>query len=393
YPVSEFVSIAWDSQLDKLRNGSSNYRELLVNNERAPRHGELFVNKNYGQVLRRIAKEGKDGFYKGFVAEAIVEVVKELGGNMTLEDLANHTPSVIEPISYDYNGYRMYECPPNGQGLVALEALGIIDSMVKSGKVPKISSIPHNSPEYAHILIEALRLAFSDGFFYIGDPEKCPDFDPNSLLTKEFLQTRSDQFNPSARNDAIVHGYPANQTNTVYFCTMDEQGNGCSFIGAIPKGCGFTLQNRGANFSLETDGHNLYGPGKRPYHTIIPSLITKGDDLFCVYGVMGGFMQPQGHLQVFLNMIEYGMEPQIALDVPRLCIDPEDPKEIVHLEQGYTKETEQKLRDMGHHVDIVTGHERSVFGRGQIIMRVPHGDKIVLSCGSDPRSDGCSSAK
>ncbi|PVU91428.1 hypothetical protein BB561_004395 [Smittium simulii] len=404
YPVSEIVAQNWASQLDELKAASPNYHEVTVDGNRGPNQGEIFKNPTYADTLKRLAKDGKDGFYKGFVAEAIVKVIQERGGKITLEDLASHKSTIVEPIHLDYKGYSVYECPPNGQGIVALEALGILDSLVKLKVIPEISQMQHNSSEYLHAIIESLRLAFSDAFQHVGDPDLFPDFNHNSLLSKEYLDKRSSEFSPLEKNNNIVHGYPISSSDTVYFCTLDEQGNGCSFINSnytgfgcvVPKGCGFTLQNRGSNFSLTDNsnagGKNVYEPGKRPYHTIIPSLITKDDELFAVFGVMGGFMQPQGHLQVFLNMIEFGMEPQVALDAPRVCIDPNEKEENVLVEDGIS--CAQELQKLGHKIELVCGAERSAFGRGQIIQRqVDDNQNVVLSAGCDPRSDGCSSAR
>ncbi|OLY80267.1 putative gamma-glutamyltransferase YwrD [Smittium mucronatum] len=403
FPVTEIVSHSvpclnfqftnYSFQVEKLKAASENHNELLIDG-RAPKEGEIFSNPNLAKTLRILAKEGKEGFYKGPVADAIVQTLSKLGSGISHKDLESHQSSIVEPISIDYKGYTVYECPPNGQGIVALQALGIIDSLVRAKKINPLSKYTHNSKEYLHLLIESLRIAFSDAASFIGDPE-FSGFDPQSILNREYLELRSLCFSPESRNSNLVHGYPISSSDTVYFSVIDEQGNGCSFICIIPKGLGFTLQNRASNFSLNTGSLNLYEPNKRPYHTIIPSMVTKNNELYAVFGVMGGFMQPQGHVQVLLNLIEFGNTPQKALDLPRICIDPFE--ETVLLEDGI--ECIDELSQLGHKVEMVCGDSRSAFGRGQVILRLKHSNKltgnetIVLAAGCDPRSDGCSSAR
>ena len=226
------------------------------------------------------------------------------------------------------------------------------------------------------------------------------------LITESYLAERAKLFNPEKASDILDHGSPAhNHSDTVYFAVADAQGNGCSFINSnyggfgtaiIPKGCGFTLQNRGANFVLIEDHPNVFAPNKRPYHTIIPAMITNSvdDSLHSVYGVMGGFMQPQGHVQVLLNMLVFKLNPQASLDAPRVCIgagfpDGREPLDrTIYLEEGISAEVVQKLERMGHKIQVLTGYQRGVFGRGQVI-RMHHDEgQIVYSAGSDPRADG-----
>ncbi|OMH79291.1 putative gamma-glutamyltransferase YwrD [Zancudomyces culisetae] len=363
------------------------------------------------RTLRLLVENGKDGFYKGPVGEAIINAIQEARGKMCLDDLENHKTAFVDPIHYEHNGFKVYECPPNGQGIVALQALGVLDSLVEDGKIPDIGKIQHNSAEYLHILIECLRLAFADAFHYVADPDHIPD--PQLLLSRDYLKTRADLFNHDVKNECITNGELPISCDTVYFSVVDQDGNGCSFIGIIPKGCGFTLQNRGCGFSLNTQGYNLYQPEKRPYHTIIPSMITKNDELHAVFGVMGGYMQPQGHLQVLLNLLHFGMDPQRSLDQPRFCIDVFE--DIVFIEDGIDsiEAVESALKRKGHNIIVKKSYERAVFGRGQVIIRSSsqskkHAeqplntgdslgsaceDSIILAVGSDPRSDGCASAR
>lgn len=305
----------------------------------------------------------------------------------------------------DPHGVEIWEHPPNGQGIVALMALGILEALEEDGKIPRFTQDQHNSAEYLHAIIESLRIAFADASWWISDTShsKVPS---KELISKPYLAERAKLFNPSKASENIYdRGSPAhNHSDTVYFAVTDKEGNAISFInstfhsfgsGIVPKGCGFTLQNRGANFSLDPGHPNTLAPGKRPYHTIIPAMITNVHDgsLHSVYGVMGGFMQPQGHVQVLLNMLAFKYNPQAALDAPRFCIGaehmPGDPFERkVFLEEGISEEVCEKLKQMGHHAEIVVGYARGVFGRGQIIRSHEEDGTTVYSAGSDPRGDG-----
>lgn len=419
-----------------IRNASPNFAEMLKvddkapNGVRAPRPGELFYNKTLAHTFRLLARHGKSGYYEGDVAEALTKVVQDLGGHLTLEDLKNHAETGTEetkPISLNFNGQNIgmspskdldgqsnyeapshgvevWEHPPNGQGIVALMALGILEELEKTGKIRTFNEKEHNCSEYLHALIEALAIAFADAAWFVTDP-KVVKVPTELLISRPYLSERAKLFNPKKACKQIAHGSPAhNHSDTVYFATTDREGNGCSFINSnyggfgtciIPKGCGFTLQNRGANFSLREGDPNVFAPRKRPYHTIIPAMVTNPDDgsLHSVYGVMGGFMQPQGHVQVLLNMLLFKYNPQTALDAPRFCIGAGMPDagslwDTVYLEDGISEEVAAELRKMGHNVEIVKGHRRGLFGRGQVIRcHMEHG-RHVYSAGSDPRGDG-----
>lgn len=400
---------------------------------RGPNPGELFQNKPLAATFRTLAKEGKKGFYSGPIAEAIVKVTKDRGGFLDLEDLQNHLEKgsePVDPISYcfkgqgyirthgdfvggsfgqgtneDNHGLEIWEHPPNGQGIVALMALGIFEALEEAGKIPHFTPSQHNSAQYLHAVIEPLRIAFADASWWIADPShsKVPS---STLTSKPYLASRAKLFDPLKASSKIYDkGSPAhNHSDTVFFAVTDKEGNGISFInsifdgfgsGIIPKGTGFVLQNRGQSFQL-VEGHpNVIAPGKRPYHTIIPAMVTNVHDgsLHSVYGVMGGFMQPQGQVQVLLNMIAFKHNPQAALDAPRFCIGaegiPGDTYErTVFLEEGISESVCQELRDMGHDAKIVKGHARRVFGRGQLIRAHVEDGVTVYSAGSDPRGDG-----
>lgn len=411
FPVSEVTAQQWIDSEPLLKRASPNGHELLKD-EKAPTAGQIFQNPYLGKVLAEIATKGKAGFYEGWVADAIVDVVNQLGGVMTLEDLKKHTSTYDEPLSLLYKDICLWECPPNGQGIIALEALAVINSLEESGKTPPLAQLGPNSPEYIHAVIEALRYAFADGNEYIGDPhlEKIP---VNELLSNDYLSQRTSNFQLDVADSTLQYGFPTHTSDTVYFATSDSEGNACSFIssnasnfgcGVVPKGCGFPLQNRGSGFILREGHLNSLKPNKRPYHTIMPAMVTKGGKLDMAYGVMGGFMQPQGHLQVLLNTLVFGYHPQDALDAPRICIRPararleyattEDHsilsrRSVVALEEGFPEEVAKSLRQKGHEVEIVTGWDRAIFGRGQII-RVyhdPNGERVYYA-GSDQRGDG-----
>jgi len=259
--------------------------------------------------------------------------------------------------------------------------------------------------------LQCLSARHPDTRYYITDPE-VEHVPTKELLSKDYLSARANQFDPKKANLDIRHGYPCQSSDTVYFCVTDQWGNACSFIQsnyagfgthAIPRGCGFTLQNRGTGFSLDPKHPNALKPGKRPYHTIIPALATVNGEVFLAYGVMGGFMQPQGHVQVLLNILR-GFTAQAALDAPRFCIsaglpDNEVTKDEatrvgdidaeVYFEEGISPETVATLKGMGHDARMVTGFQRALLGRGQVIQKVPdRSGKLVWAAGSDPRADG-----
>lgn len=261
------------------------------------------------------------------------------------------------------------------------------------------------SNRHLHAVIEVLRIAFADAHWWVADPnvEKVPSAE---LISRAYLAERAALFDPAKASAVLDHGSPAkNHSDTVYFAATDGAGNGCSFINSnfggfgtaiVPAGCGFTLQNRGATFALR-DGHpNAFAPGKRPYHTIIPAILTNPADgsLHTVYGVMGGYMQPQGHVQVLLNMLVFGLNPQAALDAPRVCIGAGMPDQgavggsAVYVEEGIADGVAAALRGMGHEINVVRGHARGLFGRGQVIRAHADDGQLVYSAGSDPRGDG-----
>jgi gamma-glutamyltranspeptidase/glutathione hydrolase len=390
YPVAPLTSHSWQKGLPQLQL-SAHGTEMTIDG-RAPRPGEIFRNPGLAKVLRTVAEGGARAFYQGPIARAIVDAVAQAAGVLSEADLASHTTTWDDPISTVYRGVRVWECAPNGQGLCALIALNIL-----SGFDRNTLGDP-GSARRLHLQIEAMRLAFADAQRYIADPA-FGELPIDALLSGEYADRRRKRINVDHAMARVKHGSPLASSDTVYLCVVDADGNACSFInsnymgfgtGIVPRGCGFTLQNRGHNFSLEPGHPNALAPGKRPYHTIIPALATRESDgeLLAPFGVMGGFMQPQGHVQVLSAIVDDDLDPQAALDRPRFCITPDSPSaNPVQLEDGIAPEALESLQKLGHAITLVRGLDRSVFGRGQIIWRDPA--TRVLCAGSDPRGDGC----
>ena len=399
FPVAPITSHSWQRGAQNQLRSAPNGQELTIEG-RGPRPGEIFRNPNLARTLEIVARGGKEAFYQGEIAEAIVRVVQEAGGCMSVEDLGSHESTWEEPISVTYHGLRVYECPPNGQGITALIALNILEGF-------ELSSLQPLSTERLHLMIEAMRLAFADSRWYVTDPT-FSNVPVAALLSKEYASERRKSINKERATVDPKRGTPVNSSDTVYLSVVDKFGNACSFInsnywgfgtGIVPKGFGFTLQNRGYNFSLDPSHPNRLEPRKRPYHTIIPAMVTRlpspstrgdgGEILYASYGVMGGFMQPQGHVQVLSALVDNGLDPQSALDLPRFCIDVEESGGRVALEEGIPAAVASDLERMGHPVyaQAVGGYDRSLFGRGQVILR--DAETGILCAGSDPRADGC----
>jgi gamma-glutamyltranspeptidase/glutathione hydrolase len=394
FPVSPVTAYFWQRSAKRLASMPGGIEMTL--DGRGPRPGEIFRNPGLRRTLKSIAEGGKAAFYTGEIAEAIATVVQGAGGCLETTDLAAHSSTWDQPISSVYRGYRVWECPPNGQGLAALLALNILEGY-------DIASSPALSTRRLHLMIESLRLAFADTRWYVADAA----FNPaplEGLLSKEYASERRKLIHPEGASLDQVHGTPTSSSDTVYLSTVDGEGNACSFInsnymgfgtGIVPYGWGFTLQNRGFGFSLDPAHPNAVAPGKRPYHTIIPAMITRdaGDSnqpvnsLYASLGVMGGFMQPQGHMQVVVSLVDDDLDPQAALDRPRFCLESGSPECPVALEEGIPPEALAELAAMGHSVYSVSGYARSIFGRGQVILR--EAGTGVLCGGSDPRADGC----
>jgi gamma-glutamyltranspeptidase/glutathione hydrolase len=384
YPVSEVVAFMWQRAAGKLSRLPSG-RELLVDG-RPPRLGEVVRLPDLAHSLEAIASDGPETFYQGALAQDIARVVQAQGGWMTVADLATHHSTWEKPISVPYRGLRLWECPPNGQGLAALLAAGITEGF-------DLASL--DEVQRWHVLIEAMSLAFADAQRWVADPVRV-DLPLDTLLSPTYLAERRTQIDLQRSNPDRRSGVPLPGSDTVYLSVVDSQGNACSFInsvfegfgsGLVVPGTGIALHNRGALFSLDPGHPNRLEPGKRPYHTIIPAMITQGEELWACFGVMGDFMQPQGHLQVLVGLVDLDRTPQEALDAPRFrLLEGESPGRVA-VEGSVGLDLIRQLEARGHDVVRVEGEERLIFGAGQVIKRdLSTG---VLMGGSDPRRDGC----
>lgn len=393
FPVSPITAHFWQRGAETQLGNSPGGRELTVDG-RGPRAGEIIRLPTLARTLRAVAEGGKEAYYRGPIAAKIAATVQAHGGVMTEADLAAHESTWETPISATYRGLRVWECPPNGQGLAALIALNVLEAYDLAG-------MPPLGVERLHLLIEAMRVAFADTQWCVADPAFNAGYE--SLLlritSKRYAAERRKRINPdrAALNTHAGRGLPVAGSDTVYLSVVDGEGNACSFInslymgfgtGIVPEGTGVSLQNRGHLFSLDPAHPNALAPGKRPYHTIIPALATReaSQSLFACFGVMGGFMQPQGHVQVIVNLVDDGLDPQSALDRPRFCIEHGTSGGRVAAEEGIPRETIDALAHMGHTIVPTVGYDRAVFGRGQIILR--DDETGVLWAGSDPRADG-----
>ncbi len=381
FPVMEKTASDWSEEVAKLKQTAAAASNYLLDG-RAPRAGEIFRQKNLANTFRILARGGRDAFYKGEIARAIADYCRQNGGFITLDDLARHKSDWVDPISTTYRGYTVYECPPNGQGLTALVALNILEGI-------DLSALKSKPDEYEHALIEAVKLAFADRGRYIADPafSKIP---VAQLLSKQYAAARRALIDPNKAIPSPEPGVVAlNNGDTTYFTVVDKDRNAVSFInslfeafgsGIVAGDTGIVLQDRGAGFSLDPKHPNRIEPGKRPFHTIIPAMVFKDGKLFMSFGVMGGAMQPQGHVQVLSNLIDLGMGLQQAIDAPRfryvggnrVLIEDEMPAAVI-----------RRLLEKGHaRVD----HANESFGGGQAIMIDPASG--TLMGGSDPRKDG-----
>jgi gamma-glutamyltranspeptidase / glutathione hydrolase len=351
--------------------------ETFAPNGNTPNPGEIARLPDHAETLRKIAASNGRAFYEGEIADQIDKASQETGGLIRSTDLAAHTATWVDPISARYRGFDVWEIPPNGQGITALMALNILDGFDTTTFEPETSAS-------WHLQIEAIKLAFADAAAYVGDPTHA-DVPTQGLLDRSYAEARR-----ATITDEASDPKPGNppRGGTVYLCTADGDGNMVSFIqsnyqgfgsGIVVPGTGIALQNRGANFTLEAGHPNQVAPGKRPYHTIIPGFLTRDGEAVGPFGVMGGFMQPQGHVQVIVRTIDAALHPQAALDAPRwrwdegkrVAVEPRTPQSII-----------DGLIARGH--DVRIDHEPSAFGRGQIIWRI--GDTLVA--GSESRADG-----
>ncbi|MBN1135543.1 MAG: gamma-glutamyltransferase [Anaerolineae bacterium] len=381
FPVSELISGGWQRSVEKLARDPEAARVYLP----APKPGQIHRQPDLARTLSAIAADGPEVFYHGLLAEQIAACVQSWGGYLTTADLAAHTATWETPIRTLYRGVEMLEHPPNGQGLAALIALNIVEGYDLAG-------MDYFDPARWHVMIEAMRLGMADAGRYVADPAVAPA-PVAGLLSKEYAVQRRALIRPDRAIDLAAPGQPEHR-DTVYLTVVDGQGNAVSFInslyygfgsGLVVPGTGICLQNRGACFSLEPGHPNVLAGGKRPYHTIIPAMALRDGRLWLSFGVMGGFMQPQGHLQTLINLVDYRLDPQAALDAPRFRVDELGSRRVA-VETGAPLRTRRALAALGHEVRPEPTFSPG-FGGGQIIAVDP--ETGALSGGSDPRRDGC----
>ncbi len=382
YPVSPIVAQYWEYAVRAFAELKGPefiaWHQTFTFSGRAPRAGEIVTLPDHARTLRALAQSYCEEFYRGNIAQQIVRFSQETGGFLCEKDFKEHTSTWIEPIHTSYRDYEVWEIPPNTQGIVALIGLNILEGF-------ELTPHPRDSAESFHLQIEALKLAFADGLRFVADPDFAP-VPIEKLLSKSYAAQRRTLITDRALDP--TPGEPPSG-GTVYLCTADSDGMMVSFIqsnymgfgsGIVIPHTGIALQNRGACFSLDPQHPNVLEPGKRPYHTIIPGFLTKDRKAVGPFGVMGGFMQPQGHIQMIVNTVDYHMDPQMSLDAPRWQWLKD--KEI-EIESDADPKIIEGLRARGHIVTVSDPGGR--FGRGQIIWRVESGAYIA---GSDKRADG-----
>ena len=391
FPVTEFIADLWQENVES-RKDFPGVKEVFMPGGAAPKTGDVFRNPNLANTYRMIADGGRDAFYKGDIARSIDAYMAEQGGFLTYEDMAAHTSEWVEPVSTRYRGYDVYELPPNGQGIVALQMLNILEGY-------DIRSMGYGTTAYLHTLIEAKKLAYEDRARYYADPDFY-NFPVDTLVSKEYAAERRALIDPAR----AARSYPAGDAvlengDTIYLTVADADGNMVSLIqsnygdlgsGMTPEELGFQLQNRGQLFSLQ-DGHaNVYEPGKRPFHTIIPAFVLKDGKPWLSFGVMGGSMQPQAHAQIIVNLVDFDMNLQEAGDAARMrhggSSQPTDEVMTdggrVYLESGISQAVRDELVAMGHNVS----DQRASMGGYQAIIR----DDVrgVYFGASESRKDG-----
>ena len=392
YPVTPVISKDWEGAARVLERDEGARATFLVADgasRRAPRAGDWFRNPDYARTLRTIASGGPRVFYEGPLGERIVSRVRALGGFLTMDDLRKNQPTWETPISVDFKGYRVWELPPNNQGIATLEMLRMLEPY-------DLPALGHNSAAYLHLLIEAKKLAYADLARYVGDADHLT-VPPSYLLSDKFIAERRSHIDRTHAAKQVDPGPALTSSETIYLTVADSAGNMVSFInslfdefgsGIVVPGTGFALQDRGAGFTLEPGLPNTVAPGKRPFHTLIPGFVTKpaanpqpdgrGDTPWMSFGLMGGAMQAQGHVQFLLNMLVFGMDVQQAMDAARF-------RHLdglrVALEAPVTDSVRAALTALGHDIVVMRGQP---FGGSQAIIRLPRG----YMAGSDPRKDG-----
>ena len=393
HPVHEVIASYWDRSVPRLGKWPG-FTEQFTIDGRAPRTGETWRNPNLANTLQAIADGGRDAFYTGDIARVIGDYFAANDGFLAYEDMAAHTGNWVEPVSTSYRGVELWELPPSGQGIAALQILNLLEPY-------DLKSYGFGSPEHVHLFVEAKKLAFADRARWYADPAFHPA-PVERLISKDYARERGALISMDTALREVQPGTPAqlDEGDTIYLTTADADGMMVSLIqsnyrgmgsGMAPPGLGFILQDRGEQFVLREDHPNGYAPGKRPFHTIIPAFATKDGEPWLSFGVMGGAMQPQGHVQILINMLDFGMNLQEAGDAPRIQHDGStepagqntamtDGGEV-DLETGFPYETVRALMQKGHSVRFAHGP----YGGYQAIMKNPHGGWVGAS---ESRKDG-----
>jgi gamma-glutamyltranspeptidase/glutathione hydrolase len=392
HPVHETIQHYWARSVERLSEYPG-FAEQMTIGGRAPRTGELWKNPNLANTLERIAKEGRDVFYRGDMARVIGDYIQANGGFLSYEDMAAHRSDWVEPVSVNYRGYEVWELPPNGQGIAALQMLNILERF-------DVASMGFGSADYIHLFLEAKKLAFEDRARFYADPEFM-DVSIERLLSDGYAAERAALIDMQRAAKNFPHGDPdvLRDGDTIYLTTADRDGNMVSLIqsnyrgmgsGMTPPGLGFVLQDRGELFSLQAGHPNAFAPGKRPFHTIIPAFITRDGRPWISFGLMGGGMQPQGHVQIVVNLVDFGMGLQEAGDAPRIhhagSSEPTGESMTdggtVNLESGFEYAVIRDLVGRGHTIQFANGP----YGGYQAIMR--HPEYGVWVGASESRKDG-----
>ena len=389
FPVTELVSYYMDVASDNFKN-YPNFKETFFIDDSTPLKGQVFKNPDLANTLRTIVKSGKKGFYEGEIAHRIANFVQDQGGFLSYDDLKNHKSEWIDPVSTNYRGFDVWELPPNGQGIAALQILNLLDGY-------DIRSMGFGSADYIHHFVEAKKIAFADRAKYYADMD-FNEIPVEYLISKEYADIRRKDINSENSASTVSPGNIENG-DTIYLTTADSEGNMVSLIqsnyrgmgsGMVPEGLGFMLQDRGELFSLDENHFNVYAPKKRPFHTIIPAFITKDGNPFISFGLMGGAMQPQGHAQIVINIIDFDMNLQEAGDAPRIRHQSNqqptggemtDGGELA-LEKGFDYKQIRELMKKGHSVIYDLGS----FGGYQAIM-IDYINKVYFGA-SESRKDG-----
>ena len=389
FPVTELVSYYMDVASDNFKN-YPNFKETFFIDDSTPLKGQVFKNPDLANTLRTIVKSGKKGFYEGEIAHRIANFVQDQGGFLSYDDLKNHKSEWIEPVSTNYRGFDVWELPPNGQGIAALQILNLLEGY-------DIRSMGFGSADYIHHFVEAKKIAFADRAKYYADMD-FNEIPVEYLISKEYADIRRKEINSENSASTVSPGNIENG-DTIYLTTADSEGNMVSLIqsnyrgmgsGMVPEGLGFMLQDRGELFSLDENHFNVYAPKKRPFHTIIPAFITKDGNPFISFGLMGGAMQPQGHAQIVINIIDFDMNLQEAGDAPRIRHQSNqqptggemtDGGELA-LEKGFDYKQIRELMKKGHSVIYDLGS----FGGYQAIM-IDYINKVYFGA-SESRKDG-----